>query len=105
MLSYQDLNNRWYLSVPQKEILSASASAQEIAETIFTSGISTADDIAIYSGRGVGMASFRSFLEKSGGSISVVLENEVLGPNQEERIAFHFSVIFEIEQISMHHKS
>ncbi|MBF0353317.1 MAG: GAF domain-containing protein [SAR324 cluster bacterium] len=44
---------------------------REIAEIIFLSGISTAQQISGISGRGVGMDAVRKFLEKHGGSIEI----------------------------------
>lgn len=48
--------------------------ASEIANLIFGSGFSTADQITEVSGRGVGMDAVKNFLEKEGGSIQVALD-------------------------------
>tara|TARA_B100001063_G_C16697436_1_gene520634 strand:- start:316 stop:1266 length:951 start_codon:yes stop_codon:yes gene_type:complete len=48
-------------------------SAAEIANLIFSSGFSTADEVTDVSGRGVGMDAVKGFLEKEGGSIEVIL--------------------------------
>ncbi len=48
-------------------------SHQEIAEVIFNSGLTTAESLTQVSGRGVGMDAVRSFLEKQGASIKIVL--------------------------------
>lgn len=48
--------------------------AHEIANLIFTSGFSTADEVTEVSGRGVGMDAVRGFLESEGGSIEVKLD-------------------------------
>ncbi len=47
--------------------------AHEIANLIFSSGFSTADQVTEVSGRGVGMDAVKKFLESEGGSIEVVL--------------------------------
>lgn len=49
-------------------------SAQEIANLIFRSGFSTAEQVTELSGRGVGMDAVREFLLSEGGSIDVVLD-------------------------------
>jgi len=51
----------------------AKPSATEIANLIFSSGFSTADEVTDVSGRGVGMDAVKGFLEKAGGGIDVVL--------------------------------
>ena len=48
-------------------------SAADIANLIFSSGFSTADEVTDVSGRGVGMDAVKGFLEKAGGSIEVIL--------------------------------
>jgi putative methionine-R-sulfoxide reductase with GAF domain/HPt (histidine-containing phosphotransfer) domain-containing protein len=48
-------------------------SATEIANLIFSSGFSTADEVTDVSGRGVGMDAVKGFLEQAGGGINVVL--------------------------------
>ena len=52
----------------------ARPSAQEIANLIFSSGFSTADQVSDVSGRGVGMDAVRDFLRSRGGNIEVVLD-------------------------------
>ena len=47
----------------------------DIANLIFSSGFSTADEVSEISGRGVGMDAVRDFLNKAGGGIEVVLED------------------------------
>ena len=49
-------------------------SASEIANLIFSSGFSTADEVTDVSGRGVGMDAVKGFLEREGGSIDVILD-------------------------------
>ena len=49
----------------------ASSSAEEVAQLIFRSGFSTAEQVTEVSGRGVGMDAVRAFLEKEGGSIAI----------------------------------
>jgi two-component system, chemotaxis family, sensor kinase CheA len=48
--------------------------ASEIANLIFASGFSTADQVTEVSGRGVGMDAVRDFLESAGGGIEVRLD-------------------------------
>jgi two-component system chemotaxis sensor kinase CheA len=48
-------------------------SAQDIAQLIFRSGLSTATEVTEVSGRGVGMDAVKGFVEKEGGSIDIVL--------------------------------
>lgn len=52
----------------------ARPAAREIANLIFTSGFSTADEVTEVSGRGVGMDAVRGFLESAGGRIEVKLD-------------------------------
>lgn len=52
----------------------ARPAASEIANLIFTSGFSTADEVTEVSGRGVGMDAVREFLESEGGSIEIRLD-------------------------------
>lgn len=52
----------------------ARPAASEIANLIFTSGFSTADEVTEVSGRGVGMDAVRGFLESTGGSIEIKLD-------------------------------
>jgi HAMP domain-containing protein/HPt (histidine-containing phosphotransfer) domain-containing protein len=49
--------------------------ASDIANLIFGSGFSTAEQITEVSGRGVGMDAVKQFLEKEGGSINVALDD------------------------------
>ncbi len=49
-------------------------SSSDIAKLIFASGFSTANAVTDVSGRGVGMDAVKTFLEKAGGGIDVVLD-------------------------------
>jgi len=49
-------------------------SASDIANLIFDSGFSTAEQVTAVSGRGVGMDAVKRFLEKDGGGIVVLLD-------------------------------
>jgi chemotaxis protein histidine kinase CheA len=51
-------------------------SAQVLAELIFQSGMSTADNVSDISGRGVGMDAIRQFVEKAGGKIEIRFNQE-----------------------------
>ncbi len=69
--------SRIYKMAVEKGIYSESdpkPSASEIANLIFSSGFSTADEVTDVSGRGVGMDAVKGFLEREGGSIEVVLD-------------------------------
>ena len=48
----------------------------EIANLIFASGFSTADEVTDVSGRGVGMDAVKQFLLKDGGGIEICLEDD-----------------------------
>ena len=48
--------------------------AEQIANLIFESGFSTAEEVSDISGRGVGMDAVRDFLQSRGGDIKVVLD-------------------------------
>ena len=52
----------------------ARPSAQEVAQIIFRSGLSTSSQVTQVSGRGVGMEAARTFLEQQGAKIQVVLD-------------------------------
>jgi two-component system chemotaxis sensor kinase CheA len=70
------LNHIYKLAV-EKGIYSADQprpDSSEIAKLIFASGFSTAKAVTDVSGRGVGMDAVKSFLEKAGGGIDVVLD-------------------------------
>lgn len=69
--------NRIYKMAIEKGIYKAEdpkPTPTEIANLIFASGFSTADAVTDVSGRGVGMDAVKSFLEKAGGGIDVVLD-------------------------------
>lgn len=51
-------------------------SAEDLAELIFQSGMSTADNVTDISGRGVGMDAIRKFVEKAGGKIEIRFNQE-----------------------------
>jgi putative methionine-R-sulfoxide reductase with GAF domain/HPt (histidine-containing phosphotransfer) domain-containing protein len=67
--------------------------AREIANLIFASGFSTAEQVTEVSGRGVGMDAVRSFLLAEGGNIEVVLD-----PGAENADFRGFSTILTIPQ-------
>ena len=50
------------------------ATAEEIANLIFYSGISTAEKVTDISGRGVGMDAVKRFLQEKGGDVVIVLK-------------------------------
>ncbi|MDB9786498.1 AAA family ATPase [Bacteriovoracaceae bacterium] len=51
-------------------------SDQQIADTIFYSGVSTSENITANSGRGVGMDAVRKFLREHNGNIEILLDGE-----------------------------
>lgn len=54
----------------------ASLKPLEIAELIFTSGLSTREAVTEVSGRGIGMDAVRSFVEKAGGRVHIHLPEQ-----------------------------
>jgi predicted ATPase/GAF domain-containing protein/HPt (histidine-containing phosphotransfer) domain-containing protein len=54
----------------------AAATDEEVASTIFVSGVSTAAKLSSTSGRGVGMSAIRSFVERQGGEVRVAFTGE-----------------------------
>lgn len=50
-------------------------SAQDVAELIFHSGLSTAEQVSMVSGRGVGMDAVRAFLNEQGANVRIVLDD------------------------------
>ncbi|MBQ49811.1 MAG: hypothetical protein CMP10_20690 [Zetaproteobacteria bacterium] len=71
------------------------ASLQEIADTVFDSGVSTAEYLSDISGRGVGLNAVRTFLDGAHGKIEIVL----LGPKDadEKFYNFYFEISLPIE--------
>ncbi|SMF57226.1 ATP-binding protein [Pseudobacteriovorax antillogorgiicola] len=57
----------------KKGILNQDSTQQEIAESVFHTGVSTAQSVSEISGRGVGMEAVRRFLDEIDGSIQLVL--------------------------------
>lgn len=49
------------------------------AELIFLTGLSTAETVSEISGRGIGMAAVRTYIENAGGSLSIVLTEPIQG--------------------------
>ena len=71
--------NRIYKMAVAKGIFDANEPmppASEIANLVFGSGFSTAEAVTDVSGRGVGMDAVRGFLEKEGGSIEIILDEQ-----------------------------
>lgn len=58
-------------------------SSQDLAELIFQSGMSTAENVSDISGRGVGMDAIRKFVENAGGKVEIRF-------NQEPRVDSEF---------------
>ncbi|WP_132322855.1 ATP-binding protein [Pseudobacteriovorax antillogorgiicola] len=70
-IRYEDDGRGLDISSLKKTIKIDNPIRQDIIESIFTSVTSTSASITDISGRGIGMAAVRSFLEDSGGSIEV----------------------------------
>jgi chemotaxis protein histidine kinase CheA len=72
----------------ERQLLSedAAADATACAELIFRDGISTAQTVTSISGRGMGMAAVRSYIEEAGGSIHVELKSSA--PMNNEALPF-----------------
>jgi signal transduction histidine kinase len=66
-----------------------SESVSNLAELIFHSGFSTADQLTMYSGRGVGMEAVRKYIEDSGGSIEICLKKDQI---HEPHCPFEFHI-------------
>ncbi len=64
---------------------------QKIAQLIFMEGISTSEEVTDISGRGIGMASIKRFLEEHGATITIVLDQAWQG---EPYVPFHFEMTF-----------
>ena len=60
----------------ENEVLSSSdnPTSLEIAQLIFEPGFSTADKVTEVSGRGVGMDAVKSFIEREGGTVELILK-------------------------------
>jgi len=57
-------------------------SPEEIANLIFASGFSTAEQVTEVSGRGVGMDAVRGFLQKEGGDVAIRFTDKHVGADQ-----------------------
>jgi two-component system chemotaxis sensor kinase CheA len=73
-------------------------SAQQVAEIIFRSGLSTAARVTQVSGRGVGMEAVRTFLEEQGAKIHIDLEE----PGQELHFT-PFTFVIEVPPTALSH--
>ena len=76
----------------ENNTLSNESSAQDIADSIFGSGVSTNENVSMYSGRGVGMDAVRTFLKKQGGDIQIVLLDDKIDVAVTERVPFKFTI-------------
>jgi two-component system chemotaxis sensor kinase CheA len=54
----------------------APATDEVLGETIFKSGVTTADSVTLASGRGVGMDAVRQFVQDGGGSVRICFTGE-----------------------------
>jgi HPt (histidine-containing phosphotransfer) domain-containing protein len=62
--------------------LEAGKSAAEVASMILENGFSTNENVSMTSGRGVGLAAVRQFMEAEGGSVAIVLGPRIPGPGE-----------------------
>ncbi|MBQ49220.1 MAG: hypothetical protein CMP10_17715 [Zetaproteobacteria bacterium] len=76
--------------------LTENSSLQDISQLIFSSGVSTAAAVTQISGRGVGMDAVRQFMEKSGGSVTITVEDE---KPQKGFYNFYFKITLPLSQI------
>ncbi len=79
-------------------LISGEATLEQIANTIFASGISTATEVTDISGRGVGMSAVQTFLEKARGSIEVKLGEPK--DSEGEYYSFWFEIHFHMTPVS-----
>lgn len=73
-------------------VLNLESTPQQIAESIFNSGVSTNESVSMYSGRGVGMDAVRTFLRKQGGDIKIKLANDNVNVDETSYIGFKFLI-------------
>ena len=78
--------------------IDSNASPEEIAETIFHQGTSTAPCLTQVSGHGVGMSAIRSFLRAEGGDAEIVLD----GPNDRYEDFFSFTLVLKLKKQFIH---
>jgi chemotaxis protein histidine kinase CheA len=72
--------------------------AAACAELIFSDGISTARAVTTISGRGMGMAAVRSYIQESGGSIKVEIKPQA--SFQDETVPFRLRLEFPLTLFS-----
>jgi HPt (histidine-containing phosphotransfer) domain-containing protein len=65
--------------------LTAQSSEKDIVESLFAGGVSTAPELSLYAGRGVGLRAVRSVLLPLGGTVSISLETSSLSIPADER--------------------
>jgi two-component sensor histidine kinase len=63
----------------EKGLLAADASDEEVAYSIFLSGVSSASQVTEISGRGVGMEAVQAFVQRLQGSVTIQLEEATEG--------------------------
>jgi predicted ATPase/GAF domain-containing protein len=83
------------LSALRERARAVDATDEEVASTIFVSGISTATALSTTSGRGVGMEAIRSFLRRQGGDVRIVFTGE---PHEGSR---PFELVFELPESAL----
>ncbi|MBF0237314.1 MAG: Hpt domain-containing protein [SAR324 cluster bacterium] len=65
---------------------------QDVAQLIFASGMSTAEQVTTISGRGVGMDAVKRFLQRQQGDIEIVFQNQEPGSAEFRPIEFHITL-------------
>ncbi|HET9238297.1 MAG TPA: ATP-binding protein [Oligoflexus sp.] len=73
-------------------LLTPSAPALEIANTVFHEGVSTAQSLSQISGRGIGMSAVKRFLETEQGNIEIMLPDQIRGDQVFVRFRFRMSM-------------
>lgn len=72
-------------------VLNKGSSEAEILESIFAGGVSTASELSLHAGRGVGIQAVRAFLREIGGTVTIRLHDQS-GSFPEKRRAFSLEI-------------
>jgi len=67
------------LSALRERTRAAGATDEEVADSVFLFGLSTAATVSETSGRGVGMSAIRSFVSQHGGQARIAFTGEAFG--------------------------
>ena len=74
-----------------EEVIQSNPSEEEIAQAIFQSGLSTAENLSQISGQGVGLDAVKFLVEGLGGSINVSLKEEST-PSKDDKRPFSLQI-------------